>query len=186
MQVDLTFDSNFSLKLLKELGTEEVYYFPEGNTKGGKDGLILEIISVDGLNWIGIFAFGEIDVKGKTGVYSMPDPDKFCVVSRGVGYIVSSIYPSDWKEVKSIPVIGVYPVKSKRILVFADYTELVAYDSTGIKWRTERLAYDGFKTTEVTEDYLKGSFWNIRNEAMETFTIDLSTGSHIGGGKVEF
>jgi len=50
-------------------------------------------------------------------------------------------------------------------LVFADYTELVAYDKTGIKWRTERLAYDSFKITEVTDRTLRGEFFLRRVSA---------------------
>ena len=57
--------------------------------------------------------------------------------------------------------MDVRSVKFQNILVFADYTELVAYGETGIKWRTERMAYDSFKIIEVTDRSLKGEFWNI-------------------------
>lgn len=183
MKVDLSFQSIYSIEVLEELGAGERYYYPGATTKRGKDGLIVEVISSEGTSWVGVFAFGEISPKGISGVYSMPDPDKFCVVSRGAGYIVSSSDPEDWQEVKAIPVMDVRPVKSQNILVFADYTELVAYDETGIKWRTERLAYDRFKITEVTDRSLKGEFWNIRNEANEIFEVDLVTGSQVGGIK---
>lgn len=183
MKVDLSFESHYSIEILEELGARERYYYPGATTEGGKDGLMIEVISEQGERWVGIFAFGEISPKGILGVYTMPDPDKFCVVSMGAGYIVSSSDPTNWKEVKSIPITGVYPVKWQNILVFADYTELVAYNKAGIKWRTERLAYDSFKVTEVTDTYLKGEFWNIRNEANETFEVDLSTGSQVGGIK---
>jgi len=183
MKVDLSFQSNYSIGALDELGTEERYYYPGATTKSGKDGLIVEVISIEGKRWVGVFAFGEISPKAISGIYSMPDCNKFCVVSRGAGYIVSSSDPKDWQEVKAIPVMDIRPIKSQNILVFADYTELVAYDETGIKWHTERLAYDSFKITEVTEKSLKGEFWNIRNEANETFEVDLVTGLQVGGIK---
>ena len=85
MKVDLSFQSNYSIEALEELGAGVKYYYP-----GGKDGLIVEIVSLEGSSWVGVFAFGEISPKGISGIYSMPDPDKFCVVSRGAGYIVSS------------------------------------------------------------------------------------------------
>lgn len=183
MKVDLAFQSNYSIKAIEELGAGERYYYPGATTEGGKDGLIVEVISMKGASWIGVFAFGKISPKGIIGIYSMPDPDKFCVVSRGAGYIVSSSDPEDWQEIKAIPVMDVCPIKFRNILVFADYTELVAYDEAGIKWRTERLAYDGFKITEVTDRTLKGEFWNIRNEANETFEVNIATGSQVGGIK---
>ena len=183
MIVDLTFQNNYSIEIIEELGSGERYYYPGANTQGGKDGLIVEVISSEGKSWIGIFAFGEISRNGISGVYSTPDPNKFCVVSKGAGYIVSSNNPKDWQEVKAIPVMDVRSINHQKIIVFADYTELVAYDETGIKWRTERLAYDSFKITEVTEYTLKGEFWNIRNEANETFEVNLTTGSQLGGIK---
>ena len=101
MKVDLDFQCKYSIEALEELGAEERYYYPGATTKGGKDGLIVEVISLEGKRWIGVFAFGEISPKGISGIYSMPDPDKFCVVSRGAGYIVSSSDPEDWQEVKN-------------------------------------------------------------------------------------
>ena len=118
-----------------------------------------------------------------SGVYSTPDPNKFCVVSKGAGYIVSSDDPNDWQEVKVISVMDVRSISSQGIIVFADYTELVAYDEAGIKWRTERLAYDSFKIIEITECTLKGEFWDMRNEANKTFEVNLITGAQLGGIK---
>lgn len=183
MKVDLSFESHYSIEILEELGAEERYYYPNATTEGGKDGLMIEVISEQGKSWVGIFAFGDISHKGVSGVFTMPDPDKLCVVSMGAGYIVSSSDPTNWEEVKSIPITGVHPVKLQDVLVFADYTELVAYNKSGIKWRTERLAYDSFKVIEVTDTYLKGEFWNMRNEANESFEVDLLTGSQVGGIK---
>lgn len=183
MRIDLSFQSSYSLEVLEGLGTEERCYYPSGSSIGGKDGLIIRVTPSIGESWIGVFAFGEISNKGLSGVYTMPNPDIFCVVSRGAGYIVSSFNPNDWEEVKSIPVMDARSIKSQNIIVFADFTDLVAYSENGIKWRTERLAYDSFKITAVKDTYLKGEFWNIRNEANETFEVDLLSGSQIGGIK---
>ncbi len=183
MKIDLSFRSNYTLEVLEELATGERYYYPDATTVGGKDGLLVKIVSSAGRSWVGVFSFGQISPNSISGVYSTPHPDKFCVVSRGAGYIVSSSNPKDWLNVKAIPIIDVRPIKYQGILVFADYTELVAYNNTGLKWRTERLSYDSLKITEVTEVYIKGEFWDIRSEEIETFKIDLGTGSQIGGVK---
>jgi len=181
MIVDLTFKKNFSITIIEEVVAGERYYYPGASTQGGRDGILVKVISSEGKSWVGVFAFGEINTNGISGIYSMPDPNKFCIISKGAGYIVSSNNPTDWKQVKVIPVTDVRSIKHQKIIVFADYTELLAYDEFGIKWRTERLAYDGFKIIEVTESYLKGEFWNIRNEAYDIFEIDLITGSQVGG-----
>lgn len=183
MMVDLTFKNNYSVDIVEELVAGERYYYPGASTQGGKDGILVKVISLEGKSWLGVFAFGEISSNGISGVYSTPDPNKFCVVSKGAGYIVSSNNPNEWQQVKAIPVMDVRSIKQHKIIVFADYTELLAYDEFGIKWRTERLTYDGFKIIEVTESSLKGEFWNIRNETNDIFEVDLVTGSQVGGVK---
>lgn len=184
MKVDLSFESNYSIQVIEEIGIGERYYYPEARTEGGKDGILVEITSFERRNWFGIFAFGEITPKGLTGIYSMPDSDKFCVVAKGAGYIVSADNPKDWQEIKAIPIMDVRPITSQNLLVFADYTELVAYGKDGIKWRSERLAYDSFKIIEITEKKLKGEFWNIRKGVNDVFEVDLSTGLQKGGARI--
>ncbi|GGF23845.1 hypothetical protein [Flavobacterium limi] len=176
MIIDLSFQSNYSLELLEKLGTDNRYYYPGDASCGGKDGLIVKVIPSQGESWIGVFSFGEISYKGLCGVYTTPNPDKFCVISRGSGYIVSSFNPNDWNEVQSIPIMDVRSIKSQNIIVFADFTDLIGYDKNGIKWH-ERVANDGFKITEITDTYLRGEFWDIRNETNTTFEVDLLSGT---------
>ncbi|WP_163400404.1 hypothetical protein [Flavobacterium fluviatile] len=183
MIIDFSFQSSYSIEVLEKLGTEDRYYYPNGTSNGGKDGLIVKVTPSKGKAWIGVFAFGEISHNGLHGVYTTPNLDKFCVISRGAGYIISSLNPNDCEEVQSIPIIDVRSMKFQSIIVFADFTDLIAYDENGIKWHTERIANDGFKITEVTDRYLRGQFWNIRNEANETFEVDLSSGYQVGGIK---
>jgi hypothetical protein len=184
MIVNLAFQNNYSIEIIEELETGDRYYYPGANTQGGKDGLIVEVVSSEGKSWIGVFAFGEFSRNGISGVYSTPDPNSFCVISKGAGYIVSSNNPEVWQEVEAIPVMDVRAINYQKIIVFADYTELVAYDEAGIKWITERLAFDSFIITEVTDFTLKGDFWDIRYEANSTFEVDLVTGSQLGGIKI--
>jgi hypothetical protein len=66
-------------------------------------------------------------------------------------------------------------------IVIANFTELVAYGRAGIKWRTRRLTWDSLQITEVTDASIKGEFWDILSEAMETFIVDLETGADSGG-----
>src|SRR5262245_48546290 len=66
------------------------------------------------------------------------------------------------------------------IIVFADFTNLVAYGKTGLKWRTKRLSWDDLKIIEVTDIFIKGEFWDILSEGTATFVVDLATGAHTG------
>ena len=66
----------------------------------------------------GVFAFGDLTPKGMSGVYTLPNKDKLCVVSKGSGYFVTANNPADWDKVKSIPVMDVRSVLSQGIILF--------------------------------------------------------------------
>lgn len=177
MKIDLGFSHDYEVEVLDELPSgRKIYYYPGSSTQGGKDGVLVKITPLHGESWVGVFSFGEITPKGVSGVYTLPNADKLCVVSRGAGYFVSANNPADWAEVKSIPVIDVRSVLSQGIVLFANYTELIAYDSSGVKWRTERLAFDGFRIVGLTDNRLRGEYYDIRSESEETFELDLLTG----------
>jgi hypothetical protein len=183
MKIDFGFSHNYEVEVLGELPSKKIYYYPGASTQGGKDGLLIEVTPLQGESWVGVFAYGDLTPKGISGVYTLPNPDKFCVVSRGSGYFVSAYNPTDWDIVKSIPVIDVRSVSSQDIILFANYTELIAYNSLGVKWQTKRLAFDSFKIVELTDSYLKGEYYDIRSESKETFEVDLLTGKHKGSLK---
>jgi hypothetical protein len=142
---------------------------------------MVNVTPYEGDPWLGIFAFGQITPKGVTGIFSTPNPERLCVAAQGNAFIVSVSDPSTWESVRAIPVIDVRCVVKHGIIVFANFTELVAYGSQGLKWRTKRLTWDSMKVVEVTDDLLKGEFWDIRSESTQGFTVDLATGNHEGG-----
>ncbi|WP_413512613.1 hypothetical protein [Myroides odoratus] len=179
MNIDLTFNANYALENSDKIKKGEQYYYPEGSNKEGKDGVVVQVIPFESKDWVGVFAFGTFSSKGISGIYTMPNPNRFCIVSKGSGYIVSVNDNKDWEEVESIPILDVRSIKEQGILVFSNYTDLVAYDEIGVKWRTERLSQDGFKIIEITKSIIKGEFWNPRNEAYDLFEVDLSTGIRV-------
>jgi hypothetical protein len=67
------------------------------------------------------------------------------------------------------------------MVVFANYTELVAYGESGMKWRTKRLAWDGLKVIAVGDRTRVGEYWDFREEGMRRFEVDLLTGAARGG-----
>ena len=62
-----------------------------------------------------------------------------------------------------------------------DFTQLWAYGSTGLKWKTSRLAWDSLRITEITGTSILGEFWDVPNQATASFRVDLADGTHEGG-----
>ena len=133
--------------------------------------------------WLGTFGFGQVTPQGVSGIFDMPDPDRVCVVAQGEGYIIKATMPTVWETVRATPVIDVRPVLAREIIVFADYTTLVAYGPAGLKWETPRLTWHDLKITAVTDDFIHGEFWDVLNETTANFVVDLATGTHEGGIK---
>jgi hypothetical protein len=180
--VDFSFPHRFACELLDELpgGPVLPHYFPPARA-AGQDGLVVRVRSETAEEWIGVFAFGEFGNAGVSRVLSMPDPEMLCVVARGAGYVVTAAKPDIWETVRAIPIIDVRAVLGAGLVVFAGYTELLAFGKEGVKWRTKRLSWDGLKLVAVDDGTIVGEYWDIREEAMQRFEVDLATGAARGG-----
>lgn len=180
---DFSFGRNYRCEILDEIPSAEIaqrHFFP-GDMAGGQDGLLVRVTPEGGEPWLGMFAFGKVGRSGISRVLSLPDPEKLCVVSRGAGYVVTARDPRSWEAVRAVPIIDVRTAPSAGVVVFANFTEMVAYGAGGVRWRTKRLAWDGLKVIEVTERSIIGEYWDIRAEAMQRFEVDLDTGAQQGG-----
>ena len=178
---------NFKVSVLSELPgypTGEFYYYPGATRLGGRDGLIVEVNPSTASPWVGVFAFGDVSAGTPNGVFVIPDSTKLCVVVRGQGYVVDVEEPTSWEEIPAIPILQVVQVPSKGLVVFATFTDLIAYCGAGIKWETARLASGGVEITEVTGNVIRGSAWDASVERSVGFTVDLDTGTHEGGARI--
>ncbi len=181
--LEKTFDCTYDATALAELPSDRVerLYYPAASSEGGRDGMIVEVNPARHTAWIGVFAFGDKGSRVISGLYSMPDPDSLCVVARGSGFVVNAHSPQLWSQVEAYPVIDVRSVFTLRIILFVTYTAVVAYDSRGLRWRTGRLAWDGFDIVELTNTHLKGRTRDPASDSMLDFAVDLKDGSHQGG-----
>ncbi len=182
-KIELGFDCSYEFEVLSEIPPTDIprFYYPGAVPYGGKDGVIVKISPPRKESWLGTFAFGQIAPKGLTGVFSTPNVNRLCVVSKGNGYLVSAGEPQDWESIKAIPIIDARSFPKSGIIVFAHFTGLVAYGDKGIRWKTERLSWDNLKIISTTEREITGEFWDIRSESTQRFVVDLVTGNHSGG-----
>ena len=181
MKVEATFGSNYHLELGGDLvANADIYYFPGASQESGKDGVLVEVFNAEGRNWTGVFAFGTFSPKGVTGVYQLPDESRFCVVSRGTGYVVNANDPSDWQQVPLIPILDVRCSAHHELLILANDTELCAYDRKGMRWTTERLSWHDLKIKEVSESEVVAEYWNVRDEAVREVRVKLEDGTAVG------
>lgn len=187
VEIEFAFPSTFECVLVEELPgvpLSGLRYFSDKG-RGGRDGVMLRVVPREAESWVGMFAFGSFGGVGISKVLSLPEPDWLCVVARGAGYVVDVSSPASWQVVPAIPIIEARSVLAASVVVVADQTKIIAYGETGLKWRTERLSWDGLKTVAIRDQTLVGEYWDIRTERVATFEVDLLSGASRGGVESE-
>lgn len=180
--IDLSFPHTFAVDVVEELpgGASPLRYFPRDRA-ASQDGVLVRVSPESAPSWLGLFAFGRHGSGYATRVVGMPDPNKLCVVANGAGYVVAAAKPDEWEVVPAVPIVDVQVALAANVVVFANNTELLAYDMTGLKWRTKRIAWDSLSIVAMHERTLVGEYWDMRQEATQRFEVDLATGEVRGG-----
>lgn len=174
---------SFRYQILSELPVDnlKLVYIPNGGSCVGRDGVIVKLLPYDGESWVGIFAFGDMLSNGSCNAYFGPGRNHLTVLAKGEAYIVLPSDPCSFIRVKSCPAICAIPVPSHDLMLFHDYTEIVAYNENGLVWETKRISWDGIKIEEISDSAILGKSWDSLNGKNVQFSVDLTDGSHQGG-----
>ncbi|HEY6374043.1 MAG TPA: hypothetical protein VIX90_00825 [Edaphobacter sp.] len=94
-----------------------------------------------GACWTGRFEHGAGATRDSSGPYltkicSTPDPSICCVVANGLGYWVD-ISKQTAVLIPFVPILQVFSAEKERLLLFADFQKVVAYQGTACCWTTE-------------------------------------------------
>jgi hypothetical protein len=159
------------------LETDSVRWFPEISKSAGRDGVSIRIVPNEGPEWIGRFAFFDPSGKSPTLMLSCPNPRQLCVVSSGAGYIVQTDEPVKWLPIECTPVRVARAALAEGLLLFADFTKLVAYDESGLKWQSLDVSYDGIEIIELADGRVVIGGWDSPKQRHTRVTIDLTDGT---------
>jgi len=182
--MDEKFLCNFGYKVLDEVPSvaSTIVYIPNEGPGVGRDGMIVKFTSSSiEESWIGIFAYGDMLPSGECKVYPGPGRNLLTILAKGEGYIASPDDPSSFVHVKSCPAIRAIPITNHKLMLFHDYTEIVAYSEYELVWETSRISWDGIKIDEVTENEIIGKSWDAPTEKYVSFKVDIRNGNHQGG-----
>ena len=177
-----TVEPNFKFEILVDAPSDSApyYYFPKGPSGVNRDGAIIKFESKEGEPWTGVFAFGEGVAEDQRVVFVGPDKNHLVVVVRGAGYVVC-VANRTAVSVEADPVFDVFFAESQELILFHDFTKVVAYGAHGMVWKSERLSWDGIQDAVLVGDTLQGKAWDAPNEKWVEFSVDVETGSKHGG-----
>jgi hypothetical protein len=130
--------------------------------------------------WIGVFYGGDSGVPpaATARLITWPDGRSFCVVYKGSAVVVRGDDPRETYEIDTYLVRGTFTVPKRRMVVFADHTNLTAYGGDGLLWRSPRLALDDIRVEGIDGDAL--IVYGFFGSHTDRFKVDLATGQTLG------
>ena len=111
-----------------------------------------------------------------TDIVTAPNPWQLCIVEQGDLYVCDVRYPQSFAKIDELydGIVAIKPIVDQDIILFITHIGMLALDSTGVRWKTGRIALDGITVEGITDDWV-----NCRPQSeMEygTFDINLLTG----------
>jgi hypothetical protein len=187
MKIDLSFRHDYEIKVLKGA----IY-----DTRGPMDspGNFLSwygtaqktgylVTPRGGEPWIGVVAAGPFpSLSPMNSLFSCPNPRDFCIVLNGQALIVSTERPGKSVSVPCAPVLDVKILPEINLMLFSDYTGVVAWGPNGLEWRTCPVAFNGVEILYSDENYIYGSTLDEDGpNPYAPFQIEVKTGRTTGG-----
>jgi|SRR6267143_1655569 len=148
-------------------------FHPRG-VSAGLHGPLIRVRSHTGVEWVGQFFSGPGEL---SGLFCGPSPNHLCVVAGGLGYLVEVTQPLSFEIVRARPIKELRRVPGASILVFVDYTNVVAYSPEGLIWTVENLADDGLTIDDITSKRLTVRAIGDELSPDRAHLIDVRTGA---------
>jgi hypothetical protein len=127
-------------------------------------------------------ALGFTDPTMPTGIFACPNPQQMCAVAGGYAYVVDTAQPEHCTHISLKPVVEIRPLITRGLLLFVGFHSIVAWGREGLAWESARLSWEGVRITDIEGDVLHGVGWNLLTDREVSFSLDLLTGLHQGGG----
>jgi hypothetical protein len=183
------FDQEWSVEILAKppmIAPARQFTYPQ-QIAGEEDALArgalqLLVHPASGGTFLATCALGFTDPTMPTGVFACPDPKQMCAVAGGYAYIVDTALPERCTHISLKPVVEVRILNAHDLILFVGFHSLAAWGRNGLAWESSRLSWEGVRVTGIEGDTLHGMGWNLLTDREVSFSIDLLTGQHQGGG----
>jgi hypothetical protein len=184
LRFEFLFEASYEVGEVSRPGSEgRAFSFPDAVPLGRHESFDRPTVRVTpqlGDSWFAVFYGGEFRFPSAASgrLIAWPDGSSFCVVFEGAGVVVRADDPTQTYEVDCFPVTDTIVVRERRLVVFADFTNLVAYGAEGVVWRSRRLALDDLRIEGVEGDALRVA--GFFGGSSDRFLVNLQTGEASG------
>ena len=126
-------------------------------------------------------ALGFRDPAVPTGLWTTPEPEKFCAVSGGYAYLIDTEAPERFTMIPYRPVLDVRSVPANKsmpagLLLFVGHRNILAWGAQGQAWESDKLSDEGVTITGIESSRLCGTGWEMLADKETPFVLDLCTG----------
>lgn len=144
------------------------------------DGLVVEFTGIGGGEWVGTF---QRAIGNKDAVLFTPSrTDQAIVVAGGMGYVVEL---ETRTLVRSFggALNDLFYLPERESVIFGNGLWFECEGPEGLVWRTPRLSWDGTENVRIEGPLLRGSAFDVNDQAWHPFAVDLESGDVEGGAK---
>jgi len=187
LHLELDFPVSYEAEQLDRIdrsGGRRAYGFPDAILLDRQQELadrpILGVTPETGDPWVGVFYGGDYNAPASapSRLIAWPDGRSFCVLYGGSAVVVRADDPRKTYEIDTYPVTQMFVAVERGVVVFADFTNLTAYGSDGLLWRSRRLALDEVRVEGIEADVL--TVYGFFGGGSDRFKVDLATGVAFG------
>ena len=157
-------------------------YVPGEEDAMARGALLLDVKPANAPNFLATCALGFREPTLPTGIFPCPRPDDLLAIAGGYAYLIDSAEPTRCLHLPLRPVTAVLSAQEAGVILLAGFHHVAAIDANGLRWQSARLSWEGVTMTEVRDNQLHGTGWNMQTDKDVPFTLDLTTGTHTGGG----
>jgi hypothetical protein len=98
------------------------------------------------------------------------------VVCAGTGYLVDVQHPERHEIVSCYPICSVRGIREPGLVLFGNFTQLVAYGSDGLLWKSAHLVSDDLQIKDVHDRFLSIEGLDAAAGRTVQVEVDLGTG----------
>lgn len=130
-----------------------------------------------GEKWTGRFLGDYDEPPAISLVCSSGTPGRAFVICAGRGYYLAVNHPDQFDVVTSFPICSVEVVREAPAIIFGSFTDVVAYGSEGLAWRSRDLVSDDLRIVGANERHVEIEGRDAASGSTIRRLLDLKTGT---------
>ena len=142
-----------------------------------REGLVVRFTAPDGGSWVGNFQRG---LSSFDDVQAHPNERDVLVIAGGQGYIIDPADRSN-RTYFGAQIDSAIRRDYPPTVIFGNGLWFEAFDASGLRWRSDRISWNGMQSVELDGNQITGEAWSPLEDRWMPFAVNADTGKFVGG-----